>query len=62
MDRNDRHRAGFLVDVEAIGDQLRFALRDEVHEPLHARFQLTERASVDIGMVDVDDRLRVTHG
>src|SRR5206468_6371564 len=57
MYRHHGHLRRVLVEVEAVGDQLRLPCLDQVHELSDPRLELLERVLSDIGMVDLHDGL-----
>jgi len=50
MDRHDGHLRCCLVDVETVGDQLRFSGIDEIDEPADSCFEFFQRTVSDIGL------------
>ncbi len=51
----DVHAASHVVDMEAVGDQLRLLRLDERDNPVDRFLELVDAAQVDLGMIHVDN-------
>src|SRR5262245_37114994 len=59
MHRGDGHATGCLVEVESVRDQARLELLDHVDDSANAAPELVDATLMDVGVVEVDDDIRV---